>query len=171
MYQLNAPEAYSAKIEALLSSHSIVTDPQSTKNTLKTILDHIKSKNPEIDAYKVELGNKDASTVIYKAPGSPASHVGLSGWVNAEYVECPCSREDYYANSPSLTYASAVTVKGQVHLRETPSKTSTSLATLGANEQVDVLSEYTGADQALWYRVRAGEKMGFIRSDMLRIVQ
>ena len=72
MYQLNAPEAYSAKIEALLSSHSIVTDPQRTKNTLKTILDHIKSKNPEIDAYKVDLGNKDASTVIYKAPGEKA---------------------------------------------------------------------------------------------------
>ena len=72
MYQLNAPEAYSAKIEALLSSHSIVTDPQHTKNTLKTILAHIKSKNPEIDAYKVDLGNKDASTVIYKAPGEKA---------------------------------------------------------------------------------------------------
>ncbi len=109
-------------------------------------------------------------TVVRASKTSPDSWIGLSGWVDATYVECPCSSDEYYANTPSLTYSLAVCKQNKTNLREEPSKASTSFDKLLQGAQVEVLSEYTGKDNRLWYRVRSEKGiMGFIRSDLLEI--
>ena len=111
-------------------------------------------------------------TVVRASKTSPDSHDGLTGWVDANYIECPCSSEEYYENNPRLTYALAVTVQKTTHLREEPSKISTSFSQLKEGEQVEVIAEYTGKDKNLWYRVRSAKGvMGYIRSDMLEITE
>ena len=111
-------------------------------------------------------------TVLYSPGTSPDSWAGLTGWVDADYIECPCSSGEYYANTPRLTYSLAVTNQDDTHVREETAKGSRSFAKLQAGEQVEVISEYTGKDRYLWYRVRYNNTvMGYIRSDALTITQ
>ena len=45
------------------------------------------------------------------------------------------------------------------------------IAAARALAPVDVLSEYTGKDKRIWYRVRYGRQMGFVREDMVEITE
>ena len=111
-------------------------------------------------------------TVIYSARTSPDSYVGLSGWVDADYVECPCSRDEYYSGAARTTFSRATITAKTANLRELPSKGSPNHAKITRGEQVDVLSEYAGNhDSKLWYRVRYGRQVGFVREDMLEITE
>ncbi len=110
-------------------------------------------------------------TVIYHADTSPDSYVGLSGWVNADYVECQCSREEYYSGRPRRTYSLAAVSVRSAKLRELPSRGSPNHATILQGERVQVLGEYIGNDNYIWYRVRYGEKAGFLRADMVEILE
>ncbi len=111
-------------------------------------------------------------TVVRAAKTSPDSHNGLSGWVDADYIECPCSSDEYYDNKPSLTYSLAITLQKTTNLREEPSKGSTSFGKLSKDDQVEVISEYIGKDNKTWYRVRSSSgTMGYIRSDLLEITK
>ncbi len=111
-------------------------------------------------------------TVLFSAKTSPDSRVGLTGWVDADYVECPCSRDEYYYGPTRTTYSRATITAKTANLRELPSKGSPNHAKISKGEQVDVLSEYTGnKDNKLWYRVRYGKQVGFIREDMLEITE
>ena len=134
-----------------------------------SVLGHVEQS----DAFTLDAvdGNWAQITVVYAAKGSPDSRVGLSGWVNADYVECPCSRDEYYDGPAHTTYSRAVISQDPVNLRELPTKTSTKMAVLHIGESVDVLSEYTGKDKRIWYRVRYGRQMGFVREDMVEITE
>lgn len=111
-------------------------------------------------------------TVRYSPGTSPDSWAGLSGWVDADYVECPCSEGEYYANTPRLTWSLGIANKNNTHVRERPAKGARSFAKLRANEEVEVISEYTGDDNYVWYRVRYNNTvMGYIRSDRVTITQ
>ena len=110
-------------------------------------------------------------TVLYSAKTSPDSFIGLTGWVDADYIECPCSAPDYYANTPPLTYSLAVTNQKNTTIRERTAKSSRSFAKLKAGEQVEIISEYTGDDNRIWYRVRYNNIMGYIRSDLVTVTQ
>ena len=85
-------------------------------------------------------------TVTYSAKTSPDSYVGLSGWVDANYIECPCSYSEYYYGPAHTAYSLAVVLQNNTNLREGASKGSVSLAKINQGEQVEVLSDYTGKD-------------------------
>lgn len=110
-------------------------------------------------------------TVVYHAETSPDSYTGLSGWVNADYVECPCSSDEYYNGPARITYSLATVTSQTGNLREEPTKSAPNHARIQRGEQVEVLSEYTGKDNRIWYRVRYGMKVGFLRADMVEITQ
>ena len=123
------------------------------------------------DSFVLEAidGNWAKITVLYAAQTSPDSHTGLSGWVDADYVECPCLSAEYYDGPARTYYYIAMAKAGDTHLREDPSKTSTTLARLAKGDMVEVISKYPVGSYT-WYRVRYGVKMGFIRSDMLDLI-
>ena len=109
-------------------------------------------------------------SVVYPAADSSDSYAGLTGWVDADYIECPCSENEYRTNTPSLTYSLAETVNKSTAIRERADKSSGALTKLKKGEQVEVISEYTGSDKKVWYRVRYdGRIMGYIRSDLVSI--
>ena len=104
------------------------------------------------------------------AATSKESYTGLTGWVDADYIECPCSESQYRSNTPSFTYSLAETLNKSTTIREKADKGSRSLAKLKKGEQVEVISEYTGSDRKIWYRVRYdGRIAGYIRSDLVSI--
>ena len=121
----------------------------------------------QADAFRLDevSGNYARITVTYAAPTSPKSYVGLSGWVNADYVECPCSRDEYYYNSARRTYDLGTVVSGGAQLKETASSKGRSLSKIGAGETVEILAEYDGG----WYRVRWGRRMGFVASGKVTV--
>ncbi|MCR5297188.1 MAG: SH3 domain-containing protein [Clostridiales bacterium] len=123
------------------------------------------------DAFILEEidGNWARITVTYAARTSPNSFVGLTGWVNADYIECPCSSDEYYTGPAHATYSLATVSQATANLREEPSRDSTLLAKASQGEELQVLSAYTGSDGKVWYRVRYGSQMGFIRNDMIEI--
>lgn len=110
-------------------------------------------------------------TVVFHAGTSPDSRVGMAGWVNADYVECQCSSDEYYNGPARTTYSLATVTAKTGNLREEPTKGAPNHAKIKQGEQVEVLGEYTGKDKKTWYRVRYGEKVGFLRSDMVEITQ
>lgn len=69
------------------------------------------------------------------------------------------------------TYSAGETVKNGVNLREKASRNSDLLHTLKKGERAEILSEQTGKDGRTWYYCRVDGKTGYIRSDMLKIVE
>lgn len=116
-------------------------------------------------------GNWAKITVTREGKTSKDSHKGMTGWVDADYVECPCSHDEYYNGPARTVYSIGVATNSNAKLRGEPSKTSTLYAKLKKGDQVEILSEYTGKDKATWYRCRYEGKMGYIRSDMLEITE
>ena len=110
-------------------------------------------------------------TVTRASKRSRDSHNGLTGWVDADYIECPCSSDEYYGGFAHTTYSIGTAINSNVKLRAEPSKVSAQFARLKKGDQVEILSEYTGKDKATWYRCRFDGKMGYIRSDMLDITE
>ena len=55
-------------------------------------------------------GNWAQIRVTYASSTSPDSWEGLQGWVDADYLECPCSRRTYYDNSFDGQYPEGVTI-------------------------------------------------------------
>ena len=117
----------------------------------------------EIDGYHVKI------TIIRHAENG--SHSGyLTGWIDANYLECPCSKAEYYNGPVRNYYHIGEAVKNGVNLREETSKDSGLVATLNKGDRVEILSEYDGKDK-MWYRCRYEGKMGYIRNDMLKIIE
>lgn len=117
----------------------------------------------EISGYHVKI------TVTRPAENGYAS-VGLTGWMDANYLECPCSKEEYYNGPARNYYHIGEAVKDGVNLREETSKESALIATLKRGDRVEIISEYDGKDK-MWYRCRYEGMMGYIRNDMLKIVE
>lgn len=108
-------------------------------------------------------------TVIFSAKTSPDSYAGLSGWVDCNYIECPCSYDEYYYGPAHTTYSTGTILQDKTNLREDSAKNSVALTKVNKGDQVDILSEYTGKDGKLWCRVRFNQQVGFIRSDFLNV--
>ena len=121
----------------------------------------------QADAFRLEevSGHYARITVTYSASTSPKSWVGLSGWVNADYVECPCSSGEYYGGNARRTYSLGTVASGGTHLRELASGRSRSLGTIPGGASVEVLAEYDGG----FYRVRWGSRVGFAASGKVSI--
>lgn len=128
-----------------------------------TTLGHVE----QADSFRLEevSGTWARITVTYSASTSPKSWVGLSGWVNADYVECPCSSSEYYYGPARQTYSRGVIVSGGAQLKETASSKARSVAKIGGGETVDVLAEYDGG----WLRVRWGRRTGFVAQSKVTI--
>lgn len=116
-------------------------------------------------------GSWASITVTYSAKSSPDSYIGLTGWVDSDYVECPCSYNEYYYGPVHTVFSYAVTLQSKTNLREEARKDSVSLAKINQGEQVEILSEYIGKDDKSWYRVRYGKQVGFIRSDLVNVTE
>ncbi len=110
-------------------------------------------------------------TVVFSAKTSPDSYIGLSGWIDSNYLECPCSYDEYYYGPAHTAYSTGTVLQDQTTLRESPSKSSVALARMNRDDQISILSEYTGKDGKLWYRVRHHQQVGFVRSDFLHITE
>lgn len=134
-----------------------------------TLLGHLE----QADTFTLDEinGNWAKITVTRPAKTSRDSYEGMSGWVDADYMECPCSLDEYSSGRAHTVYSIGAAVKKGVNLRKNPSKESSLFASLKKGEQVEILSEYTGKDGKVWYRCRYQGKMGYIRSDMLEIAE
>ncbi len=121
----------------------------------------------QADSFRLEeiSGTYARITVTWSAPTSPRSHAGLSGWINADYVECPCSRGEYYNGPARRTHDLArVNGGGRVTLKETASASARGLCSISAGETVEVLGTYDS-----WVRVRWGQRTGFLKSSQLTV--
>ncbi len=67
--------------------------------------------------------------VDYSAETSPDSWPGLTGYVDADYLECGCGERAYYGGYTEGISGGEI-LSGGVNLRELPSKSSRSLAKL-----------------------------------------
>ena len=113
-------------------------------------------------------GNWAKIRVLYSADTSPDSWVGLTGWVDANYLECPCDEYAYTRNQPVSVQGGTI-LSGGVNLRETPSASARSLAKLSRNEQVRVYGWYPSGGYTFYRVVRRSGQNGFVRSDYLDI--
>ena len=115
-------------------------------------------------------GNWACIYVIYAAATSPDSYVGLTGWINADYVECPCTRQEYqYGTLHALQHGSVRL--NSTNVRETTSGGSRVVAKVHAGDIVTVVSPYTFSDNRTWYSVRLGNgQRGFIRGDLVNLL-
>ena len=104
--------------------------------------------------------------VLYRAPTSPDSYIGLYGWVNASYLECGCSERSYYAGGRD-PITGGVTTTGGLNLRELPASNSRSLTQLPRGESVRVMGQYYGGGK-IYYRIaRQNGQNGFVSSEYL----
>ena len=103
-------------------------------------------------------------SVTRPGPLSTDSWQGLSGWVSADYIECPCGREAYYANEPeSAKWGRAVR---NVSMREVASWESAEMYRLKAGELVQILGSYRDEDRNSWIRVAYEDgKTGFVPTE------
>ena len=98
-------EADSRYHAAHLENHLDTTDVQCVVNNLRVrdqadgqeVLGHLE----QADRFRIlEIENGWVRIEVEKAAStSPESWVGLSGWVNADYVDCFCSTSQYNANT------------------------------------------------------------------------
>ncbi|MBQ8094384.1 MAG: SH3 domain-containing protein [Clostridia bacterium] len=115
----------------------------------------------------IEISGKWAQIrVTYSAPTSPDSWNGLQGWVDADYVECPCSYQDYYETF-SGDYPDGVIDGSGVNVRELPGANTRTLFTVSRGTQVVVLGSYQASDGTWYYRILTGGKTGFVRQDLI----
>ena len=155
-----------------LQSHVGLIDCRISANYLKVrtspggsnVLGHVE----QADTIElIELSGKWAQIrVTYSAPTSPDSWTGLQGWVDSDYVECPCSSSDYYG-SFSGSYPDGETNSSGVNVRELPGQNQRSLFTLNRGTSVVVLGQYQASDRTWFYRILTGGKTGFVRQDLI----
>lgn len=155
-----------------LESHVGLIDCRISTNYLKVrtspggsnVLGHVE----QADTIElIELSGKWAQIrVTYSAPTSPDSWQGLQGWVDSDYVECPCSSNDYYGGF-SGQYSNGETNTSGVNVRELPSQSQRSLFTLNRGTSVVILGEYQASDGTRFYRILTSGKTGFVRQDMI----
>jgi len=155
-----------------LASHLGLTDCRVASNYLKVrsraggsgVVGHVEQ------ADTIELldlsGNWAQIRVTYASSTSPDSWEGLQGWVDADYVECPCSRQTYYANSFDGQYPEGVTITGSVSVREIPGSGSRTMFTLSNGADVILLGDYPQGNTT-WVRIMNRGRTGFVRRDQV----
>ncbi len=104
--------------------------------------------------------------VLYRAPTSPDSYIGLLGWVNASYLECGCSERTYYAGGRD-PITGGVTTSGGLNLRELPASNSRSLTQLPRGESVRVMGLYYGGGKTYYRIARQNGQNGFVSAEYL----
>ena len=155
-----------------LASHLGMTDCRVASNYLKVrsraggsgVVGHAEQ------ADTVELldlsGNWAQIRVTYASSTSPDSWEGLQGWVDADYLECPCSRRTYYDNSFDGQYPEGVTTAGGVSVREIPGSGSRTMFTLSNGADVILLGDYPQGNTT-WVRIMNRGRTGFVRRDQV----
>ncbi len=113
-------------------------------------------------------GNWARVRVLYSADTSPDSWPGLTGWVDASYLECGCSERTYY-NGRTDPIEGGEILTGGVNLRELPSMSSRSLGKCTRGERVRVLGRYDSYGYTFYRVTRRSGQNGFVRSDYLSI--
>lgn len=113
-------------------------------------------------------GNWARVRVLYSADTSPDSWPGLTGWVDASYLECGCSEWTYY-NGRTDPIEGGEILTGGVNLRELPSMSSRSLGKCTRGERVRVLGRYDSYGYTFYRVTRRSGQNGFVRSDYLSI--
>ena len=113
-------------------------------------------------------GNWACVRVLYSADTSPDSWPGLTGWVDASYLECGCSERTYY-NGRTDPIEGGEILTGGVNLRELPSMSSRSLGKCTRGERVRVLGRYDSYGYTFYRVTRRSGQNGFVRSDYLSI--
>ena len=113
-------------------------------------------------------GNWARISVLYSADTSPDSWPGLSGWVDASYLECGCGRQAYYGGYTEDIRGGEI-LSGGVNLRELPSMSSRSLGKCTRGERVRVLGRYDSGAYSFYRVVRSGGQNGFVSSEYLSV--
>ena len=113
-------------------------------------------------------GNWARIRVLYSADTSPDSWGGLTGWVDASYLECGCSERTYYAGGTDAVQGGEI-LSGGVNLRELPSGSSRSLGKCTRGERVRVLGRYAESGKTFYRVVRRNGQNGFVSSDYLSV--
>ena len=116
----------------------------------------------------IELsGNWAQIRVTYSAPTSPDSWVGLQGWVDADYVECPCNSNNYWDDVFSGSYPEGIIDSSGVNVRELPGTNKRSLFTINRGTEVVILGGYKATDGLWFYRILTNGRTGFVRQDLV----
>ncbi|MBR1407933.1 MAG: SH3 domain-containing protein [Clostridia bacterium] len=113
-------------------------------------------------------GNWARIRVLYSADTSPDSWSGLTGWVDASYLECGCSERTYYAGGTDAIEGGEI-LSGGVNLRELPSGSSRSLGKCTRGERVRVLGRYAESGRTFYRVVRRSGQNGFVSGDYLSL--
>jgi len=107
-----ASDGASATHLAHLAQHLYATDLHGTGNYLKVRMDakdsYVLGHLEQADQFVLlALQNGYAKVVVTQsADTSPDSWVGLAGWVDADYIDCPCN-DAQYAGAASVTQPAA----------------------------------------------------------------
>ena len=113
-------------------------------------------------------GNWAKIRVLYSADTSPDSWPGLTGWVDASYLECGCSERAYYGGYTDGKEGGEI-LSGGVNLRELPSPGARSLGKCQRGERVLVLGRYPSGGRTYYRVVRRNGQNGFVSSDYLDV--
>lgn len=111
-------------------------------------------------------GNWAYIQVEYSASTSPDSWGGLQGYVDADYLECPCDERTYYSGG-IYSGAQAVTTGSGVNLRELPSTGARSLATVSRGTRVTTYGVYQSGDNGFTRVVLPSGQNGFVMNKYL----
>ena len=156
-----------------LSQHLGMVDCRISANYLKVrtsangsnVLGHVEQADT---VELIELsGNWAHIRVTYSAPTSPDSWAGLEGWVDADYVECPCSSSTYYNNSFSGSYPEGEINSSGVNVRELPKSNQRSLFTLSRGSYVVAMGSYLDGGTYFVRVLTDNGRTGFVRQDMI----
>lgn len=113
-------------------------------------------------------GNWARISVLYSAETSPDSWPGLSGYVDASYLECGCGERAYYGGYTDSIQGGEI-LSGGVNLRELPSMSSRSLGKCTRSERVRVLGRYASGGYTFYRVVRSSGQNGFVSSEYLSV--
>ena len=113
-------------------------------------------------------GNWARIQVLFSADTSPDSWPGLTGWVDASYLECGCEERAYYGGYTDAIQGGEI-LSGGVNLRELPSMSSRSLGKCTRGERVRVLGRYVSGSYVFYRVVRSGGQNGFVSDNYLAI--
>ena len=156
-----------------LEKHTGLIDCRISANYLKVrtspgganVLGHVEQADT-IELIELS-GNWAHIRCTYSAPTSPDSWVGLEGWVDADYVECPCNSNDYRANNFDGTYPEGTVDSSGVNVRELPGSNKRSLFTVNRGTDVVILGGYMSTDGMWFYRILTNGRTGFVRQDLI----
>ena len=113
-------------------------------------------------------GNWARISVLYSADTSPDSWPGLTGYVDASYLECGCEERAYYGGYTDAVQGGEI-LSGGVNLRELPTMSSRSLGKCTRSERVRVLGRYVSGSYTFYRVVRYSGQNGFVSGEYLSL--